>query len=67
MPAVPAVPGVLIDALLRTKFRETGTQRDIGAARVDGWLVWDDDGIMSYVEADQFETDFERSPVDGSR
>lgn len=58
-----AVHGALIDALLRTKFRETGTQRDFGAARVDGWLVWDDDETVSYVEADQFETDFERSPA----
>jgi hypothetical protein len=56
-----AMPGVLIDELLRTKFRETETQRDFDAARVDGWLVWDDDGTVSYVEADQFETDFERS------
>ncbi len=54
---------VLIDALLRTKFRETATKRDLDAARVDGWLVWHDDGAVSYVEADQFEEDFERSPV----
>jgi len=61
------MPGVLIDALLQTKYRETETQRDIAAARVDGWLVWDADGTVSYVEADQFETDFERSPSNDGR
>jgi hypothetical protein len=55
------MPGVLIDALLRTKFHEAMTDLDFDAARVDGWLVWDADGTVSYVEADIFEEDFRRS------
>jgi hypothetical protein len=53
---------VPIDQLSETKFREIETQTGLVAARVDGWLVWEVDGTVSYVDPDEFERDFERSP-----
>lgn len=44
-------------------FRENATGRDFNAARVDGWLLWDDDGRATYVEAPEFEHDYTKAPA----
>ncbi len=63
MPGVPTG-----DLFPGSRFRLIDTVRDFDAVRVDGWLIRDEAGQISYVEAGAFEIDFEQTaPAESNR